>query len=268
MKARLACVVGLLALGTGCTENPSGVWFVVLEAEASQAASCSGSLSHNFLGAQQPEDAVVTDDPWTRSTLADSSDEAFFVLFSELDAGMVMVMDGRTYRAEWPQGKDAAWRFQWEAFQVDQGEETHNTGYTWKESVQRVDTTGLTGTFTSDAFTGTLSSLAEVTSTWDEADLWLEDLAAEIGTVGRIPSDDYLVWPAATYTQTAYGGINPVDLPTVNEYATADCQVAVCTLSVYEACELTWTVTGERTDIPAADFEAVAGAGQSAGVGL
>ena len=245
----------LLTTMLGCANSQDGVWLFTLHADPDAVEDCVSSVSHNFAGASQPaDDSELDDDPWTSQTLTQISAQTFFGLITSTDTGAVLVVDGQTYTGL--ALDEGGWRFDWTHSETVDDQDTHASGYGWTAYTVAQETTAFDLTLTGELATGELWSEGSVDATYNESDAWSEDVAAVIGTTGRIPASSYLV------KDDGAGGTYGAS----NDWALADCSANPCTLGITQACTLAIGLDAERTDLDPAAYEGVDGAGQDAGL--
>jgi hypothetical protein len=244
----------MLALLTGCS-GADGVWLFTLHVDPQAAEECISSLSHNFVDASQPAgDDTLDEDPWSSETLTEISGQAFFGLITSTADGAVLVVAGETYTGL--QGEGGGWTFDWTQSELVDDTDQHASGYGWTAYTVVEETTAFDLTLAAGSATGELISDGSVDATYNESDAWGEEVAATIGSTGRIPASSYLV------KDDGAGGTYPA----TNDLNLADCSSNPCTLGVTTACSLAVSLDAELTDLDPAAFGGIDGAGQDAGL--
>ena len=149
-----------------------------------------------------------------------------------------------------------SWVFTWDHTSAGRQNESHESGYNYIYTYDSTTTVRVTGTFGSDGFAGTWEDSSQSVVSWTESDTWSDEVAAAIGTTGRIPASTYLLKLDTTGAEVAAS----------NDYQAQDCDVTGCLLTVTTACGYSYDMTGEKTGYDPADAQWTEDAGQGAGI--
>ena len=241
-----------MALLSGC-DNVDGTWMFTREVTVATGDECTSGVTHDFVGAYLPSDSVE-DTAWTETDTTEVSSDVFFGRVDLEGKSAVLIVGA----SAWPGVKQSggSWVFSWDHNETGQESDQHETGYQYTSTYDTTYTTRVSGTFSAKTFTGTWEDTSASTSSWTESDLWSEDVANTIGTVGRVPASSYLL------KLNSEGN----EISASNEYATPDCDVSGCLLTVTQACGYTYDLTGAATGFSEADAPWTSDAGQGAGL--
>ncbi|MCK6503765.1 hypothetical protein L6R53_10265 [Myxococcota bacterium] len=250
----------LLACHRGEDFDLSGVWRLEIAVEATADGTdgqvCEERLLHNVSDAIEESDGDTGDTGtggWTEESDVELSPETRLVRFVRDGARWLLISGGEMLPQE--EGGDAAApTFAWERSELSRQERTHMSGYAWVEeiaqtAVQRVQVelpneqaqTDAERTEVPVSLQGSWSEQGGTTSSWEESDLWPEELG--LGEAGAIPFASYL---------TRLDSLGYV-VPVVNQRAVADCSDERCVLTVGQSCAWTRSFTATRTEIDAGD---------------
>ncbi len=246
--------VGLLPLAcalAGCG-NVDGTWMFNRAYTVPAGDECTSGVTHDFVGAYQPV-GTAPDTAWTSTDTATVSGDVFFGRIDQQGKSAVLIVGTGAYPGV--KQADGSWVFSWDKSAKDAQSDTHESGYQYLYTSDTTNSTRVTGTFTSDTFTGTWEDSSQSSQSWTESDTWSDDVAATIGTTGRVPASSYLLKLDADGNE----------VPATNEYQTADCDVTGCLLTVTQACGYTYDLTGAATGFSAADAPWTSDAGQTSG---
>lgn len=244
--------VPLLALLAGCG-SVDGTWMFTREVTVATGDECTSGVTHDFVGAYPPADSV-DDSAWTETDTAEVSSDVFFGRIDREGKSAVLIVG----TSAWPGVKqaDGSWVFSWNHTAAGQQNDQHETGYQYIYTYDTTNTTRVSGTFSGDSFIGKWEDTSESTSSWTESDTWSDEVAATVGPVGRVPASSYLLKLDSDGNEVAAS----------NDYATPDCDVSGCLLTVTEACGYTYELTGVATVFSEADAPWTSDAGQGAGL--
>ncbi len=225
----------LFSLLLACATPIWGIWMFTLESAAPTGEECSASVSHNFAGAEEPEESDE-ETPWTEETTTEETPSVFFGRVEEAGQGLVLLVGTEVYPGT--VGDDGITEFSWEGSESGSYKKTHASGYAYTNAYDDGSAQSVKGTFNNDAFAGTFSTSTTAFDKFDESDTWSDEAALAIGDQGAIPSSAYLI------LRDGMGNIQPV----VNTRGAYDCDSAGCTLTVESSCVFTYDLSGQLTD--------------------
>lgn len=182
--------------------------------------ACTTTGTENFDNGEFPEDDVTTDETWEYTETHVSADLLYFVQIETTLSGEAVLMVGS--EAYPGVKKDKSWAFTWESATSDAATATHQSGYTYAESVGRTSETTFTITPDGDVAVGTVKGTSAASESYTETDEWNPDTTDIMG--GQIPASAYLV------ATTEEGD------PPVNRSGQADCSGANCEITVSTTC--------------------------------
>lgn len=229
---------------TACGGSNDAVWLFMFGLE--EVVESTSSCQENFFDAACPTGTTSEPSPWTFTEEHEVSNGALFGQILDGPSGQkLLVLDGDVFVGEKNSG---TWEFRWDSF--DNYEETlsHQTGYTFKESIDRAQEVLFSIDLKGGEATGTLSLTATEDYEISESDSW--DAASVGFSFGMITSESR-VWLEGNFE-------NPVD---VN-----DCADAVCRISTSSTFTARVPVTGLRTGDDGRSFDGVRNAGQNPGI--
>jgi len=244
----------LLACKPGSSFDLEGIWRLEVQASTTASGACDVRLLDNVVGAI--EDTGGTDtgtDGWTETTEQTTSPATSLVRFARDGDGYVLITGGELLPQE--AGGDASSpSFAWTRTETSRDERTHTSGYSYVaeedlSAVTRVQVTlpneqeqkDAQRSDTTPTLTGTWAEETDATQSWEEADLWPEELG--IGDTGAIPLGSYVTrLDALGYVQ-----------PATNGRADSDCTDDTCVLTVSSTCSQAWDLTATRTDLDPGD---------------
>lgn len=253
----LAALLGPTTLGCGGDSefDLSGVWRFEVAVLPAADDDCDERLLHNLEGALEDDESGDTGDAggWIEESTTDQSPWTGLGRFVRDGSGWTLLVDGMMLPQE-VGGDAAAPGFTWERSESSVDETTHPSGYRWAEerdatASTRIQITLPNETVQKDAersgtpvsLTGVWEEQSSSTFSWEEADLWPEELG--IGDVGAIPFGTYLTrLDELGYVEAAYNGRTETD-----------CSDDDCVLSVNSTCATSWELTATATDIDPSD---------------
>ncbi|MCP4807008.1 MAG: hypothetical protein GY913_26830 [Proteobacteria bacterium] len=225
----------LFSLLVACAQNPEGVWLFHIS-ETPDDAACGTVVSHNFVGAGLPAQAL-DEDEWELADSVTWSEAELFGLVSATDTGWVLLLDGGIYEAS---AEDESLVFVEEREELSDANAQHPSGYVFEASMAK---TAVRSVSLDEGATWDVDSSDE--RSWAESDSWSEDIG--IGANGEAPVGDYLV------VDDGAGG----EMAANNGFDVVDCADEPCQLSVSTVCSQSWVVRATKTDLSAEDFESV-----------
>ncbi|MCK6505539.1 hypothetical protein L6R53_19440 [Myxococcota bacterium] len=204
-------------LATGCTSNED-IW--LLQVPYLLEPTCQTTVTHNFIGAYQPEDGTGR---WTEEQLSERSDALYFAQISFLDAQTAtMVLGGEV----WPgtSSEKGEWEFAWTGEADDRLSREHAEGYRYTEQkyAQVVETISLSIDGKTGSGSWDVDSVLD--DTYTETDQWDVSVGLSEGT---IPAGAWLV----VDDEFADG------VPVTNLADQAECADATCQLRVQDSCQ-------------------------------
>lgn len=243
----------LLALSLlGCASPVWGTWMFTREATLPTGEECGESLSHNFVGADTPEEAAG-DTGWVETGTGEVSEEVFFGRIEATEDGAALILQDVVLPGI--EGDKGTWTFAWTTSVATSESDAHASGYTFAHE-QRVDETlRVAGTFVDGTFVGAHEAETTTNHTWSESDAWSEEAAAYVGENGELPAGDYLVVVDQEGTLVEAN----------NSREGLECGDAGCLLSVQQSCAYRYDLTGTLTEFGPDDAAWVDDAGQAAG---
>lgn len=242
------------ALSLGCKGSESyaldGIWRFEVDVVAVSADSCSERLLHNLVDALDEEEEEDTGNTgWIEESDQQSSPWTGLGQFVSDGNGTTLIIGGMLLPQEEATEAGAA-AFAWERSERTYDEQSHASGYRWFHQQEVAATTRIqvnlpNETQQKDAersgvpanLTGSWAEESSSTQSWEEADLWPEELG--IGETGSIPFSSYLTrLDELGYVVAASNGRTEVD-----------CTDDDCVLSVNSSCSWSWELTATPTDI-------------------
>ena len=249
----------LALLLLACGGPIDGVWMFTRAVALPATPTCTQSVTHNAVGAREPEATSTEDTAWVETDTAAESGEVFFGRVTRTDDGGALLLLG-TEVLVGTQGESGDWAFAWTGNEDSRDSDAHVGGYRYAHTAARLATQRLTGNFASDGFDGTWDDESMVTETWTESDAW-EDAAPYVSDPGRIPLGTYLVKDdGAGGTVAVANGRTSYDCGSGSNGANG------CALTVVQSCAYRTTLTATRTDMSGEDDGWAAGAGQPSGI--
>lgn len=246
----------LLALAalplSGCIfASPRGIWLLTFTFDDNTTSECETTITENFTDGYVPGADSPTQSDWTYTETVDPPDALGFAQIETTAAGQgVLVFGGAAYPGT--KEKDQ-WVFEWADQSTDKATAEHSTGYELTETVSSNSSLTLTMTQSGPNASGVLQSKDTSTDAWTESDDWEDEVADTIGTIGQIPSADWLV----------YMDDNDNERPQENAYDEDECDGSTCELTVKDTCTLAIDFTAIKTDFhEEAAYAHLVGAGQ------
>ncbi len=242
----------LLMVLPGC-DGADGTWMFTRNLTVAVGDECTSGVTHDFVGAYEPT-AAPADTSWTEADTAEVSSDVFFGRVDQEGKNAVLIVGSAAY----PGAKqdDGSWVFSWDHTASGRESDTHASGYNYIYTYDTTNTSRVSGTFGHDGFTGTWEDSSQSVSSWTETDTWSDEVAATVGTTGRVPASSYLLKLDTT----------GVEVAATNDYQTQDCDVTGCLLTVTTACAYTYDMTGQQTGFTPDDAQWTEDAGQGAGI--
>lgn len=233
----------------------SGVWRFEVQVTPTPEDACESRLLHNVVDAIEDGDGEVDtgSDGWTEESETEWSALVTLGRFVRDGDRWLLIAGGELFPQE--EGGDAASpTFAWERSERSREEKSHASGYSWVAESNLSDVTRIQVGMPNEqqqtdaertgvpvTLEGTWTQETGATSSWEEADLWPEELG--LGETGAIPFGSYLT------RLDSLGYVVPVS----NQRAVADCSDDVCVLTVSDTCAESWTFTATPTEIEAGD---------------
>lgn len=269
MSASPLLLLGPALLG-GCADKAfdlSGIWRFEVAITSPPADACSERLLHNLVDAlEEEEDTGDTGvSGWIEEETQELSPWTGYGRFVQDGARQSLLIAGMLLPQE--EGAEAGLAsFAWIRSEASHAESSHASGYRFATDVEagatsRIQVTLPNETQQKDArrsdvpptITGTWTEETTGTTSWEESDLWAEELG--LGETGQIPFSSYL---------TRLDELGYV-VPASNGRTASDCSDDDCVLTVNSTCAQAWTLTATRTEIEPSD-EAWAGYGWESGI--
>lgn len=243
----------LAALLTGCTDL-TGIWLFQIPYQES-TAGCDTSVAENFSEGYVPAEGEATVGEWLYTEDYEGTDAIAFGQIETYGKDQAILVLGT---AVYPGTKDGkSWIFEWVNDETSQTKEEHYQGAAVDYGYLAEETSVSTTTYTFD-MEGKKQATVKIESTgtstvhWFESDEWPDEVAAEIGSSGQIPSYSYLVYDDAGDSYSQY-----------NDYDVDDCQGNVCEILVETTCSDDGEFIAYKTDYNEEDYyEHMQGAGQ------
>ncbi len=255
---RLPLLLLVSALPLGCKKSSdfdlSGIWRFEVQVTTIADDACDDRVLHNLVDAYEEDD---TGDTGTSGWIEDSSASASpwtglgrFV--ADGDRMLLEISGMMLVQEEAVQTGNTS--FSWERSESESDTTSHPSGYIYssereQSALTRIQVLLPNETQLKDAdrsgvpptLTGSWDEESATTLSWEEADLWPEELG--IGDVGSIPLGSYL---------TRLDSLGYV-VPASNTRTDSDCTDTTCVLSVNTACAWSWELTATLTDMQADD---------------
>lgn len=250
---RAVLVPGMVLVLPGCGGPIDGTWMFTRSITVATGEECTSGITHDFVGAYEPA-TIENDDAWTENDTAEVSSEVFFGRVDQDGDTAVLIVGASAY----PGAKqdDGGWGFTWDHTASGRDNDTHESGYNYVYTYDTTTTTRVTGTFSGGSFNGAWEESSQAVLSWTESDSWSDEVAATIGTTGRVPASTYLLKLDTTGAEVA----------ATNDYQATDCDVTGCLLTVTTACAYTYDLSGQRTGFTPDDARWVEDAGQTSGI--
>lgn len=246
-----------LLLGcSGTTDfDLAGVWRFEVAVTAASEDDCDERLLHNLVGALEDDEAGDTgeSDGWIEESTQEQSHWTGLGRFAH-DGNALTLFIGDAMLPQQEGGDGTTAVFAWERSERSSEERSHASGYRWLQeaeasSLTRIQLTLPNETVQKDAersgipvsLSGSWDEETTGTTSWEEADLWPEELG--LGDIGAIPFSSYL---------TRLDELGYVE-PASNGRAEADCSDDYCVLSVNRTCATSWSLTATETDVAPGD---------------
>lgn len=235
----------------------SGVWRFQVDVTPAPEDACDQRLLHNLSDALEEEDPGDTGDTgasgWIEEESQESSPWTGYGRFVQDGAHQSLLIAGMLLPQE--EGVDAANpSFAWQRSEASHAESSHASGYRFATDVEMAALTRIQVTLPNEtqqkdarrsnvpaSLTGTWTEDNSNTTSWEESDLWAEELG--LGETGQIPFSSYL---------TRLDELGYV-VPASNGRTASDCSDATCVLTVNSSCTQSWTLTATLTEIDPAD---------------
>ena len=223
----------LLILCLGCKTDPAGIWLLTLEPDEN-GIDCTETLTENFTYGYEPGETTGAE--WTTEESSTYPTElAFIEILETTDQQAVLVWGSEAWPGQW---NTSYWEFTWSESSESSNSQTHIAGYSYASTGSETTEDIVDFTIDGDTASGELSSTSSAQIVWEEADIWSDQLASEIGQTGSIPSSTYLV-----ELVPKSGGETAVS----NSYASADCDAELCRIQLDSTCTQLWSFTAMRT---------------------
>jgi hypothetical protein len=225
-----------------CSGDPEAVWLFSIEEEVSDA-DCETTVSHNFVAAGLPFEEQ-DEEVWDLAESSSLSAHVLYGLVHQTASGWTLLLDGEIYEASPSESETLSFVAEYRTESSES--EEHPSGYVFESGAEQELSLGVDLLVDGPLASGTWSSEEQARLEVAESDGFS---AEEVGfATGQIPSDDYLV------EDDGADGLQPA----LNEADVPDCSDDPCELQVESSCSLSFTLSAERTDLSAEDFEAVA----------
>lgn len=250
----------LLACGSTQPFDLSGVWRFEVQVTPTPADACDDRLLHNVTDALEGSAGTTGDTGgdtgvggWVEDAESSSSPWTALGRFTRDGDALLLMMNGELLPQE-EGGDDAAPTFAWERSEQSRDSTTHPSGYSFAAETQQSAVTRVQislpnsqqqedakRTDTHLSLEGSWAEESQSLSSWEEADLWPEELG--LGDTGAIPLASYL---------TRLDELGTI-VPVTNRRDVSDCNDDTCVLTVSSACTESWTLTATSTDIDPGD---------------
>lgn len=248
-------ILMLLACGSADTFDLTGVWRFEVAVTPTPEDACDERLLHNV--SDTLEDSEEEDDTgasgWVEEEDAAWSPWTGFGRFVR-DGDRWLLMIGDELLAQDEGGDASAPTFAWERSDESREETTHASGYSYVAETTRTAVTRIqvelpnsqqqkdaARTDTPVSMLGSWTEEDGTRSSWEEADLWPEELG--LGETGAIPLASYL---------TRLDELGYV-VAASNERTLSDCSDETCVLTVSSGCVESWSLTASPTEIDPGD---------------
>lgn len=249
--AEKSFITSLLFLA-GCAPV-DGTWLFTRNLTLPTGDECTSGVTHDFIGAYEPA-TLVEDTAWTVTSDAEVSPDVFFGRIDQQGKDAVLIVGTEAFPGV--QSDDGTWVFTWDHRESGADNETHESGYAYAYSYESTTTRRISGTVGPDGFVGRWEDESRTTQSWTESDTWSEEVAALVGTTGRVPAGSHLLRLDSTGVEVAAS----------NDYLLTDCDASGCLLTVTQACGYAYDLIGDKTGFSADDGSWTEDAGQSSGL--
>ncbi|RME21914.1 MAG: hypothetical protein D6798_17100 [Deltaproteobacteria bacterium] len=261
-RARVSGVLvtaGLAPLGCNRATDfdLTGIWRFEVQVTDQSEDACSSRILHNLVDAYEADESGDTGDTGSAGWIEDSSSAAspwtgLGRFASDGDRMLLQISGMLLVQEDASTTGDTA--FSWERFESESDQTSHPSGYLYRSELEQTAGTRIRLTLPNEtqqkdarrggvppSLTGAWEEASETTLSWEEADLWPEELG--IGDVGSIPLGSYL---------SRLDSLGYV-VPASNSRTESDCSDTTCVLSVDTACAWSWELTATLTDMQADD---------------